>query len=91
MALSPSGYAMEPGDVVAAAGRRSGPLLLVAGALELGVADVAQDVAAAHGGDEELLLVPDAAEHGKDYVRRRTDPVTARVVAFLGASVRLRR
>lgn len=91
VALSPSGYAMEPGDVVAAAGRWSGPLLVVAGAVEPGFADVARDVAAAHDGDEELLLVPDTAEHGKDYVRRRTDPVTARVVAFLGASVRLRR
>jgi pimeloyl-ACP methyl ester carboxylesterase len=90
VALSPSGYAMEPGDVVAAAGRWSGPLLVVAGALEPGFADVAQDVAAAHDGDEELLLVPDAAEHGKDYVRRRTDPVTGRVVAFLAASVRHR-
>ena len=83
VALSPSGYAMEPGDVVAAAARWGGPLLVVAGALEPGFADVAEDVAAAHGGDEELLLVPDSAEHGKDYVRRRTDPVTARVVAFL--------
>ena len=91
VALSPSGYAMEPGDVVAAAGRWSGPMLVVAGALEPGFADVAKDVAAAHGGDEELLLVPDSAEHGKDYVRRRTDPTTARVVAFLAASVRLRR
>jgi pimeloyl-ACP methyl ester carboxylesterase len=88
VALSPSGYAMEPGDVVAAAGRWSGPMLVVAGALEPGFADVAKDVAEAHGDDEELLLVPDAAEHGKDYVRRRTDPVTARVVAFLAASVR---
>ena len=87
VALSPSGYAMEPGDVVAAAGRWSGPLLVVAGALEPEFADVAEDVAAAHDGDEELLLVPDSAEHGKDYVRRRTDPVTARVVAFLAASV----
>jgi pimeloyl-ACP methyl ester carboxylesterase len=91
VALSPSGYAMEPGDVVAAAGRWGGPLMVVAGALEPSFADVAEDVAAAHGGDEELLLVPGSAEHGKDYVRRRTDPVTAQVVAFLGASVRLRR
>ena len=90
VALSPSGYAMQPGDVVAAAGRWSGPLLVVAGALEPGFADVAEDVAAAHDGDEELLLVPDSAEHGKDYVRRRTDPVTARVAAFLAASVRHR-
>lgn len=91
VALSPSGYAMEPGDVVAAAGRWRGPLLVVAGALEPSFTEVAEDVAAAHGGDEELLLVPGSAEHGKDYVRRRTDPVTARVVAFLAASVRLRR
>ena len=91
VALSPSGYAMEPGDVVAAAGRWRGPLLVVAGELEPEFADVAEDVAAAHDGDEELLLVPGSAEHGKDYVRRRTDPVTARVVAFVAASVRLRR
>jgi alpha-beta hydrolase superfamily lysophospholipase len=87
--LSPSGYAMEPGDVVGAAADWSGPLLVVAGALEPGFADVAREVTAAHDGDEELLLVPDSAEHGKDYVRRRSDPVTGRVVSFLTASVRL--
>jgi dienelactone hydrolase len=83
VALSPSGYAMQPGDVVAAAGRWTGPMLVVAGALEPGFADVARDVAAAHDGDEELLLVPDSSAHGKEYVLRRTDPVAARVVAFL--------
>ena len=36
-------------------------------------------------GDEELLRVPGSAQHGKDYVRRRTGPVSARVVAFLAS------
>lgn len=83
VALSPSGQSETFGDVVPAAGRYRGPLMVVTGELDSAFATLVPQLAASHRGRESIELLPGVAEHGKSLVVGADDPVTAEVVAFL--------
>jgi pimeloyl-ACP methyl ester carboxylesterase len=87
VALSPAGYAMTQGDVDRAVRRYSGPLMAIAGELDASFAELPAALAREHDGPELVELVEGTADHGKDFVRRRTDPMVERVVAFLDEQV----
>ncbi len=83
VALSPADYAMTQGDVDRAVRRYSGPLMAVAGELDGAFAELPPRLADEHDGPELVEIAQGTADHGKDYVRRRTDPMVARILAFL--------
>lgn len=85
--LSPAGYAMTQGDVERAVRRYSGPLMAVAGELDTSFAALPSRLAQLHDGPELVDVVEGTADHGKDFVRRRTDPIVDRVLAFLDEQV----
>lgn len=83
VALSPSGQSKIFGDVVPAAGRFRGPLMVLTGELDSAFAGIVPELAAAHRGQESIRLLPGTSEHGKSLVPTADDPETAEVVRFL--------
>ena len=81
--LSPADYAMSQGDVERAVRRYGGPLMVVAGELDTSFADLPLRLAGEHDGPELVDVVDGTADHGKDFVQRRADPMVDRVLAFL--------
>ena len=82
-ALSPSGQSELFGDVVPAAGRYRGPLLVLTGELDSEFAGMVPDIAAAHLGYEDVEVLPGESAHGKSLVVEPESPITLRVVRFL--------
>jgi hypothetical protein len=78
---------MTKGDVDRAVRRYSGPLMAIAGELDASFAELPAALAREHDGPELVELVEGTADHGKVFVRRRTDPMVERVVAFLDEQV----
>jgi pimeloyl-ACP methyl ester carboxylesterase len=87
VALSPAGYAMVQGDVDRAVRRYRGPLMTVAGQLDASFAELPPRLAREHDGPELVEVVDGTADHGKDFVQRRTDPMVDRIVSFLDDKV----
>ena len=85
--LSPADFAMTNGDVDRAVRRYSGPLMAVAGELDTSFAALPPRLAGEHDGPELVEVVDGTADHGKDFVQRRTDPMVARILAFLDEQV----
>ena len=83
VALSPPERDLVAGDVQRAVSRYRGPLMVVAGALDSGFADVPAELAPLHDGPEDIRTFPDTSDHGKEFVMRTTDPFGAEVVDFL--------
>jgi dienelactone hydrolase len=83
VALSPSGQSEVFGDVVPAAARFRGPLMVLAGELDSAFAAIVPQLAAAHPGTESIRLLPGTSEHGKSLVITTDDPETVEVVRFL--------
>lgn len=84
VALSPSTQSDREGDVVAAAARYAGPLMVVAGEFDSTFADLPPELAKVHDGEEHIEVVDGSSDHGKYLVYRRTDPWVGRVLGFLG-------
>jgi hypothetical protein len=83
VALSPSGQSETFGDVVPAAGRFRGPLMVLTGELDSAFAGIVPELAAAHRGRESIRLLPGTSEHGRSLVLTADDPHTAEIVRFL--------
>lgn len=83
VALSPSGQSEMYGDVVLAAATYAGPLMVLTGELDSAFAGIVPDIAAAHGGVEDIEVLPGVAEHGKSLVPTPNDPEVARILGFL--------
>jgi hypothetical protein len=84
VALSPSGQSDRNGDVARAAARYDGPLMVVAAEYDPSFVDLPPELGQVHDGPELVEVVDGSSDHGKDFVRRRTDPMVDRVVDFLG-------
>lgn len=85
VALSAASQSERSGDVVRAAARYRGPLMAVAGEFDPSFAKLLPELAQAHPGPEQIDLVEKSSDHGKDFVRRESDPMAGRVLAFLGS------
>lgn len=83
VALSPPDRDLVAGDVQRAATRFRGLMMVVAGGQDLGFAQVPAELAPLHDGPEDMRTVIGSSDHGKDFVRRTSDPFGAEVVAFL--------
>ena len=83
VALSPPDRDLVAGDVQRAATRFRGPMMVVAGRQDFGFAQVPAELAPLHDGPEDMRTVTGSSDHGKDFVRRTSDPFGAEVVAFL--------
>jgi hypothetical protein len=78
---------MTSGDVDRAVRRYSGPLMAVAGELDTSFAALPPRLAGEHEGPELVEVVDGTADHGKDFVQRRADPMVQRILAFLDEQV----
>jgi pimeloyl-ACP methyl ester carboxylesterase len=87
VALSPADYSMTQGDVDRAVRRYSGPLMAVVGELDRSFAALPPRLADEHDGPELVRVVAGTADHGKDFVQRRADPMVEQVITFLDAQV----
>jgi hypothetical protein len=85
VALSPSSQSDRSGDVARAAARYAGPLMVVAAEYDPSFVDLPPELARVHEGPELAEVVEGSSDHGKDFVRRRTDPMVGRVIEFLGS------
>jgi len=85
--LSPADYSMTQGDVDRAVRRYPGPLMAVVGELDTSFAALPPRLADEHDGPELVRVVAGTADHGKDFVQRRTDPMVEQVLTFLDAEV----
>jgi hypothetical protein len=83
VALSPSSQSERNGDVAKGAARFGGPLMVVAAEHDPSFVDLPPELAAVHDGPELVEVVDGSSDHGKDFVRRRTDPMVERVIRFL--------
>jgi hypothetical protein len=83
VALSPSGQSEMFGDVVPAAGRYGGPLMVVTGEHDSAFTAIVPQIAAAHRGEESIRLLPGVSEHGKSLVVTADGALTAEVVRFV--------
>jgi hypothetical protein len=60
--------------------------MVVAGEFDPSFVDLPPELARVHEGPELVEVVDGSSDHGKDFVRGRTDPMVDRVVEFLGAA-----